>query len=833
MTRVSLHELGRTARKLRGRRFAELRERTEQMTSARLERWGLSSRSRELRDAELDGLLDRELIPSTAPDAPLRHFRERSRPRFFAGFEDRGATLALLRQRCPDAEPSVRARADRIRTGRFDLLGHEQLFFGDPTDWQLDPMSGKRAPAIHWSRIPYLKSEIVGDHKVVWELNRHQYFLSLGQAYWYSGREEYAQTFARHLSQWMDANPPKRGINWASSLEVAFRAISWLWALHFFRDSAALTPALYRRVLAFLYVHARHLERYLSTYFSPNTHLTGEALGLLYLGTLLPEIEGATRWRETGWRILLEQLERQLLPDGVYFEQATYYQRYTADFYLHATILRDVNGAPVPPRVRARLASALDHLVALTRPDGTTPLIGDDDGGQLAPLDQRAPNDFRAVLATGAALLARADYAFAAGGLAAETIWLLGSAGVRRFESLAPAPPAGGSRAFTAGGYYVMRDGWGPDANHAVIDCGPHGTHSCGHAHADALAIEIAAQGRALLVDPGTYTYTASADERDRYRSTEAHNTLTVDATSSSEPAGPFAWGSIATATAEKWMSHPRFDFFEGSHDGYTRLPDPAVHRRSVLFLKEDYWIVRDRLEARGPHSVAIHFHAAPDVVATVTDPGTVELRHAGGGGLTLTAVAPGATLNCGDGWVSPAYGARRRAPVCTITLAGSGSQEVISVLVPTSVGEHHTVRATEIADMAGGGRLLVVAGSRNRDLLLVGDGVDRSFALDGERIDTDAAWLWLRHSLGGSAATEFCLVSGSYLALDGMDVLRRARRAAFAVGRRDAGEWLVEADGGEGGANAERESPRRPVDDGPDAAAVGRVGSASFPGGG
>ena len=103
----------------------------------------------------------------------------------------------------------------------------------------------------------------------------------------------------------MEQNPPKIGINWASSLEVSFRSISWLWALHFFKDSAALTPAVFLRALKFLYLQARHIETFLSTYFSPNTHLTGEALGLFYLGVMFPEFKEAKRWRETGREILL------------------------------------------------------------------------------------------------------------------------------------------------------------------------------------------------------------------------------------------------------------------------------------------------------------------------------------------------------------------------------------------------------------------------------------------------------------------------------------------------------------------------------------------------
>src|SRR5205823_4407918 len=210
-------------------------------------------------------------------------------------------------------------------------------------------------------------------------------------------------------------NPPKLGINWASSLEIAFRSIAWLWALQFFKESPSLTTDLRLRMQKFLYLNALHLETYLSTYFSPNTHLTGEALGLYYLGTLLPEFRCAARWRSGGKQILLGELHRHVKADGVYFEQSSYYHRYTADFYAHLSILARLNGDAVGPELQAKYAALLHHLMHLTRPDGSTPLFGDDDGGRFLPLDERNVNDFRAALSTGAVLLARPDYKYVAG----------------------------------------------------------------------------------------------------------------------------------------------------------------------------------------------------------------------------------------------------------------------------------------------------------------------------------------------------------------------------------------------------------------------------------
>src|SRR5204862_4813983 len=125
------------------------------------------------------------------------------------------------------------------------------------------------------------------------------------------------------------------------------------------------------------------------------THLTGEALGLFYAGVLFPDLPGARRWSALGSRILVEQIEQQVLADGVYFEQSTHYQRYTVEIYLHFLILAELNGIAVPSAVTDRIQRMLDFLLAVRRPDGSVPQIGDADGGTLLPLVDRPPDDLR------------------------------------------------------------------------------------------------------------------------------------------------------------------------------------------------------------------------------------------------------------------------------------------------------------------------------------------------------------------------------------------------------------------------------------------------------
>ncbi len=487
-------------KKLKRRSVTELRVRAEQKLAAWQDRRGWSERVQLPDDVSFIKLLGKTQL-SSAEESPAQ-FRERKAPLFFPGFGDPVSTVNELRKRWPENLEHLTNEARRIEAGSLDLLGFHGLTFGTPPDWHLEPRSGKRSPLVHWSLLKELEADESGDKKIIWELNRHQYFITLGRAYWVSGDERYARLFVDHVSSWMDKNPPGLGLNWLSSLEVSFRAISWLWALHFFRQSPNLTSAVFLRLLKYLFAHGRHIETYLSTYSSPNTHLTGEALGLFYLGSLLPEFSEANRWQIRGEKILLAELERHVKPDGVYFEQSSYYHRYTVDFYTHFYILARQQGK-VFADVSHKLQLLLDHMMYITRPDGTTPIFGDDDGGKLLKFEEREPTDFRAVLSTGAALFGRADYKFVAGGPAEETLWLLGVDGMAAFDRLESEKPEKTSVAFSEGGYYVMRDGWTRDSNYLLFDCGPHGTMNCGHAHADALSFQLAANGQTMLIDPG------------------------------------------------------------------------------------------------------------------------------------------------------------------------------------------------------------------------------------------------------------------------------------------------------------------------------------------
>jgi hypothetical protein len=695
------------ARRLRGRSTAELRGRTAQAVRVLAERAGLARDLGNPTAAEaLAELADPRGRPFATVEAAHAALTAPGAPVVVPGLADRAATLRAADALDPAARGRLLAAAERCASGHFDLLGYEGLSWGTPIDWHLDPVAGRRAPRGHWATIPFLDAAIAGDHKVTWEVNRHQWLVTLAQAWWLTGDERWAERALAEIDAWIEANPVKDGINWASMLEVAFRSISWCWVLGLVRDSRALTPARHVRIAGVLARAGRHVADNLSTWFSPNTHLTGEALALVAIGTALPQLRDARRLRAHGAAVLAEWLPQHVRADGTYVEQATWYARYTADFLVHAIVMTEGSGQPIAG-LRAALDRAATFLLAIARRDGQFAHVGDDDGGRFMALEGSTPGDLRSTLGAAAAVLGRADLAWAAGERRAEAAWLLGAAAVPALASAGATEPRFTSRAFADGGVYVLRDGWGADASVAVVDCGEHGFRNGGHAHADLLAVDLVIAGREVVRDPGTWTYTVSVEERAAWRSAARHAAVTVDGTGSATPASPFTWAARPAWQEAALGAGGVVDLLHGTHDGFAALG--VRHARTVVRTAA-YWLVLDALEGSGAHELVAHFPLAPGVRA---EPAAGLLRADG----TVVAHLAGAGTAGGwrvdAGWQSPAYGARVASETLAWASRATGGQWVAVVLAPPATGP--------VAVHLEAGGAVRVTGAAFEDLVLTG----------------------------------------------------------------------------------------------------------------
>jgi Heparinase II/III-like protein/Heparinase II/III N-terminus len=618
---------------------------------------------------------------------------------FFFSAADLAGRVQCFKTFLPEEARSVVSEADEICRHHFRLLGYHNLDYGLLMDWHLDPVSGKRTPLKPWFKIHFLDYEASGDHKVIWELSRHQHLVALAKAWCLTGNKKYLDEITGQWQSWQQANPYPLGINWASSLEVAFRSLSWLWTLALVANSSQLPPAFRTRVVSALALNARHIERYLSTYFSPNTHLLGEAAALFFIGVLCPQFPAAARWRSKGWQILLQEAERQVRSDGVYFEQSLYYHVYALDFFLHTRILAARNGVTIPQAFDEKINKMLDVLQLLGQA-GPAEGFGDDDGGRLFNPRRNRTEHLTDPLAVGALLYGRNPLA----NLTEEAIWLFGDQAVSA-QSQSRTSVELQSRAFPDAGLYLMADN-GTNMQ-LMIDAGPQGTGRSGHGHADALSILLSGGGRRWLVDSGTGRYVSSSDERATFRGTGAHNTLRVERTDQAVPEGPFAWNAIPRVKANRWVVGNSFEHFEGSHDGYTRLPDPVTHRRSVFLLKGKFWLVRDVAEGSGHHELEIFWHFAPDLKLRNENNAVIAESPAADGTDSMAGLV---MQTCGDAaWassletapLSPAYGTACSAPVVRLRVSVPLPADCAVLLIPQSrnpdLGEFSaiTVRAT------------------------------------------------------------------------------------------------------------------------------------------
>jgi len=297
-----------------------------------------------------------------------------------------------------------------------------------------------------------------------------------------------------------------------------------------------------------------------------------------------------------------------------------------------------------------------------------------------------------------------------------------------------------------------LRDGWAPESTYALVDCGPHGSLAYGHAHSDALAFEFAALGKTWLIDPGTFTYTADPHWRDQFRTTGAHNTVTVDGEPQSVPAGPFSWGHIARAKAIDFVSNEDLAYLKGSHDGYERLADPVTHIRSIVFVRsqrgiqseaklESYLMVRDTLTARGQHRYVIRYHLSPSCTA-VADGNRILVGEPNGRRLSI--VSFGDTRpegRIGKSWVSRSYGSREPALAANFEVEACGTQEFTTFIIPSPKGQMAFVDDQVVVGDSRT-RAFQISSGRTLDVALISDNSD---AMGRATLASSSAMAWCR----------------------------------------------------------------------------------------
>jgi hypothetical protein len=619
-----------------------------------------------------------------------RYIRDTVGGRFYFNPARQSEYLGIVEQRFPQWVVRAKKRADAVCQHRFQLLGLEEMHLGENIDWMRSPETGKLWPQIHWIDIDLSAPQAAGDPKIVWELNRHQQLLWLGLAYCYTRDESYVNEYLYQIESWIEQNPYQIGINWASSLEIAFRAINWIWALAFFINSPRLHNSSLLKIVKSLILHLEAISRNPSIYTSPNTHLIGEACALYIGGLLFEEQKSSKRWRKFGAQILKTELERQIFKDGAHKEQSAYYHAYTVEFYLLAEILARRNGETIEGRGDdSALARACEYLMHICKPGRELTSFGDEDGGKILMFDRTNYGNPSDLLATAAVLYRRSDFKYFSCEFHEATLWLLGCKGLERYDELASSQPRQKSIGFGDSGHVALRGDWSPDANYMLFHC-PHMTHLPGHSHADCLSFEMSSGGRSRVIDSGTYRYNDRLEVRNYFRGTSAHNTVRIDYRDQSEPKDTFKWQRQARAQLLYTVFSPAGDYLYAEHNGYLALPNPCLHRRAVLFARPDYFVIWDEFTGNGEHNYESFFHFG-DARLEQTEKGMLSIVYEDD--LRLLVVPVADTIILADlvpvsdkdtgGWYSRLHGCKEHCLSLRLQRRAATPTTMMTILIP------------------------------------------------------------------------------------------------------------------------------------------------------
>ena len=408
----------------------------------------------------------------------------------------------------------------------------------------------------------------VPDNEWVFQLNRMGFWSSMAQAYWHTGDEKYAEEWVAQFSDWVRKNPRDKAHAYAwRSIEAGIRGNRWTHLFQHFIDAPAFTPEFLVTFLNNCHHHATYL---MSTYSAKSNWGLMEAEGMAFIAIVFPEFKDAEKWRTEAISRLNKEIDNQVYSDGYQYELAIGYHVGCIGWFSKTLDLAKMNGmeAAFPDSYRTMIEKMCEVPMKLGLPDGSNTQFGDSWKG--------SPGANYGNLTRWAKQYNRPDFLYVA------------------TEGKEGEKPAQTAFAYQESGFYSMRSGWDKNAVCLILKCGPDGGW---HSQPDNGTFELYAGGRHLMPDSGCYIYSGDLENRKWFRQTCVHQTLTLDGKN--------------TAYAPKlllWQPGENTDVLVVENASYPGL----THRRAVLFIDKQFFVLVDEAIGEATGDVAIHFQFAP-----------------------------------------------------------------------------------------------------------------------------------------------------------------------------------------------------------------------------
>ncbi|MFB6732275.1 alginate lyase family protein [Bacillus mobilis] len=470
----------------------------------------------------------------------------------------------------------------KVFNQEYDITALIQYHKGMTGDWPKNKSSFE---------IPFRNQDSIGDIRFTWEINRHLFFVNLALQYKTGKNPEALSILKEHFYTWVEENPFLKGVNWASSMEIAIRSYQWMITYHIL--SEIKDEKFLKDLLRGIKNSIQYVFENLSLYSSANNHLILEvAIGSI-IGYFLKPIYQQS-WFEKGNEILKEQIPLQVYEDGVNKEQAVHYHAFVLDILLQYNLfLRAIDKPAIYEKQIYKMVQFLGYL----QQGGVVQEIGDSDDAKIIDVDGTEKNYYKYILQLASVFYEEKFMEFDI--MYPEVRLFNGCLSdnmvSHKYEDFYE---------YEQGGYGFFNQ----EKHYLIFDVGSLGFGAiAAHGHADALSVVYHFKQKPILIDPGTYIYNIESEWRDYFRKTSSHNTLSDDGKDQSIMNGPFLWSKKARIDLIDSGQTEECIYMVGKHDGYS----PKIHQRAITYMKEkEIIIIADKYEGFGE----INFTLGADV---------------------------------------------------------------------------------------------------------------------------------------------------------------------------------------------------------------------------
>jgi hypothetical protein len=435
---------------------------------------------------------------------------------------------------------------------------------------------------IFYKDITYKNFDLRADIKIPLELSRFQHFTTLGKAFWITGDDKYAKEYILQVEDWIEKNPVKCGVNWFCAMDVAIRAVNWIWGFYFMRRSPEVSDQFIQKLIVSLAQHGRHIYNNLEKSENGSTnHFIADLVGLIYISVFLKGFDKSPTWYEHAKNEIIHEIELQVLPDGMDYEASTCYHRMVLEMFLSSALLCRINNDTWPENALRKIHDMFLFLRSVVKPNGKIPQVGDNDSGRIHKLQHLEDElDVSYLFPIAAVLFRDSRFKFPESPFSEESLWLLGPSVAAEYDRLDPGVGIldFGSFSFPDAGLYVLRN----PSVYCMVSCGQN--RMGGHAHNDKLGFELNILKEDFVTDPGTYIYSGNKEMRNFFRSSVNHSVVRINNAEINEidESLLFRLKDNASARGSITVASDGSVIFKGSHSGYLKRFG-VIHYREFL----------------------------------------------------------------------------------------------------------------------------------------------------------------------------------------------------------------------------------------------------------